>query len=60
MCAIEEYARIRFTLFCNSASRLPANMEATAMIENTKNTGAKLCVTRLMEVAQQQSEHAAF
>ena len=60
MCAIEEYARMRFTLFWNSASRLPVNMEAMAMIENTRNTGAKLCDPRLMEIAQQQREHAAF
>ena len=51
---------MRFTLFCKSARRLPANMEAMAIIENTRSTGREAVGSRLVEIAQQQREHAAF
>ena len=40
---MEEYARMRFTLLCNSARRLPTIMEAIAMMLNTRKTGARSC-----------------
>ena len=51
---------MRLTLFCSSASRFPANIDATAMIEKTSRTRAAIAGPGLIEVAQQKRKHRAF
>jgi len=49
MCAIDEYASIRLTFRCASARRLPTNMDAIAMIVNTRSNEYAEWMSRMVK-----------